>query len=88
LRRLVLSFHALTTGNTIGYVAPARKISFVSPEGRDNLIRDDRRDEGRRRRMGLENRRFITVIGAAEHNLKNIAVEIPRNATTLVQEYT
>jgi excinuclease UvrABC ATPase subunit len=30
--------------------------------------------------MASENQRFITVIGAAEHNLKNIDVRIPRNA--------
>ena len=34
--------------------------------------------------MASENQRFITVIGAAEHNLKNINVEIPRNALTVI----
>jgi len=34
--------------------------------------------------MGSENQRFISVIGAAEHNLKNIDVEIPRNSLTVI----
>jgi excinuclease UvrABC ATPase subunit len=38
--------------------------------------------------MGSENQRFISVIGAAEHNLKNIDVRIPRDAATLAQECT
>jgi excinuclease ABC subunit A len=34
--------------------------------------------------MGSENQRFISVIGAAEHNLKNIAVAIPRDSLTVI----
>ncbi len=34
--------------------------------------------------MPSETQRFITVVGAAEHNLKNINVEIPRNALTVI----
>jgi len=34
--------------------------------------------------MPSENQRFISVIGAAEHNLKNIDVQIPRNALTVI----
>jgi excinuclease ABC subunit A len=34
--------------------------------------------------MALESQRFISVIGAAEHNLKHINVEIPRNALTVI----
>ena len=34
--------------------------------------------------MGLENQRFITVIEAVEPNLKNIGVQIPRNALTVI----
>jgi excinuclease UvrABC ATPase subunit len=34
--------------------------------------------------MASENQRFISVIGAAEHNLKNIAVEIPRDSLTVI----
>jgi len=34
--------------------------------------------------MSSETQRFISVIGAAEHNLKNIDVEIPRNSLTVI----
>ena len=34
--------------------------------------------------MASENQRFITVIGAAEHNLKNINVQIPRDSLTVI----
>jgi excinuclease UvrABC ATPase subunit len=34
--------------------------------------------------MGPEAQRFISVIGAAEHNLKNTAVEIPRDSLTVI----
>jgi len=34
--------------------------------------------------MASETQRFISVIGAAEHNLKDINAEIPRNALTVI----
>jgi len=36
--------------------------------------------------MGPEAQRFISVIGAAGHNLKNIAVEIPRDSLTVITD--
>ena len=38
--------------------------------------------------MSEQAEKVIKITGAAEHNLKNIDVQIPRNAATLAEECT
>lgn len=63
-------------GNMLGHLVSSHPLGGMKPNDHTRLVRPHA--------MPSETQRFISVIGAAEHNLKNIAVEIPRDSLTVI----
>ncbi len=64
-------------GNKEDFFSATNSLTAHYLNGKRNIIRDDKK-------INLTNNKYIKIIGAAEHNLKNIDVEFPLNCIVAV----